>query len=173
MREAMLAGQVLITGARHSIASMATFSGWLMAGTGATFTFFLTNMEKLDKVVAPNNLKLGLKVAVGTILLGALVKYLSNILEGAFAASQDAQALAEFAAKAEPPLDLDKLMFEVGRGALPPHRWFITRMMKKAAGGDVSAGPRFLSVLAQMVGYLTVLHAVSVVVAGYVIVAGL
>lgn len=171
--EAKLASEALMAATRRATESMATFSGWLMAASGAAFSLVVVNLEKMQKSITTPSLKVALGLAIGSLAVGTFVKLLTAMITAGTASLEDGQKFAEKLGALDRPLDLDAFSNESQRGMLITHRWVVRRSIAKAKAGDIAAPARFLSKLSQASALLTLLQALGIIAAGGVIAGGL
>jgi hypothetical protein len=161
-------GKVLmIMGARLSL-GLTTFAGWLMLGFAAILGALLANLDSAAKFLSPDVVGNIAKLFTVAVLFYVLQRYSAAVVESsaAVAAEVEKQALPE---------DMDiRSFFEQLEGAtLWPMRYMVRRSNRKILEGDLAAGGRMISTLAQIEAWLVFVQLLLVLAAAWVLADGL
>ena len=142
-------GQVLTAMAECMSAGLSKFSGWVLVGYAGILGALLANLDSASKFLAPGTLST-------LSLLFSLVVIL-NLLQRYSAAVVSSSAEAGKRVKEQPAprsTDIDKFLKELECATLWPARLMVRRTNRKLLEGDLAAGGRLLSKLAQVEAWL-------------------
>lgn len=144
------AQQALLAATRRAGEALPTFSTWLLAGLGATFSLVVANIDKVARLIEITHIRFGLIVFLISLGIAVLATYLSTIVKAGLAAQEDGEALARKILASSKDFDRSLFMTEYERGLFPPIRWIASFPMKKAKAGDIVAGARMIAKLSQI-----------------------
>jgi hypothetical protein len=158
IHEKALAGRVLSMIARVVSAEQTSFTGWMVAGGGASFGIIVVNIASVSQFIEPARIGLAVLLFLLVVGLHTVQRWLSAITTGSAAASGEAhQLITELAARGQ-PLNVQELVHEIEKGILPPTKWLVRRQSAKILQGDLAAGGRLQLLLVQIQGYLVLLQ---------------
>ncbi|WP_460710565.1 hypothetical protein [Lysobacter terrae] len=147
--EQKIAGDLLLQGAAISTPLLSKFSAWLMAGLGAAFTLFLTNIDSVAKFFSSYSIRWALYWFTASLLLGMLARLLSvSVMSGLASNERIAKQLGDAIGSAERfvfPAFINRLL----SGLLLPYRCIAWRTFKIAMRGDLMASAKFTAKTSQ------------------------
>ncbi|MFN9091771.1 MAG: hypothetical protein ACK5V0_09800 [Alphaproteobacteria bacterium] len=130
--------------------SIPSFSTWLLAGVGATFSLLIANLEKVTQFIDIGFIKVGMIAFVISLILAVVATYLAAVVKGALAAQHDAEELTKELIASGETMDVNTFILEFQRGLLPHVRGVSRRAFEKALSGDSLAGARLIAKLSQV-----------------------
>jgi hypothetical protein len=132
------AARALLAATGAASSSLASFTGWLLAVSGASFAFVLAHVSAVLVHVAAPNFQLALVLFAGSLLLGLVARWLGATALGSLAAISNMASQSS----GEPPLRGFKLLaftkFFAG-ACLPiyrPYAWYGYKQLK--AGNSIA-----------------------------------
>ena len=156
--EQRLANDVLLQGTAIVTPLLAQLSAWLMAGLGASFALFLTNIHSVAEYVYPYNIRWALIWFVVSLLLGLIARFLSaSVMSGINSNAVFPQQLGAALSSTE------KFSFPVFThfffsGLLLPYRCVANRARKAVERGDLMVSAKLTAKTSQAQAILIVLQ---------------
>ena len=173
LNTSLSAGRILSIGARRLSASLDSFSGWLLAGFGATYGLLLAHLDSLATYMSTSNVKTGATYFIIAAALAAIQKLLAAYVAAGTAAGEDGAATGKELAENRAPLNVESMYQQVNQGLLWPWRGFNTRITKKAIAGDYAVVGRFHARASQIQSYFVVLQIIASLVSAGFLVSGI
>ncbi|MGY1425222.1 hypothetical protein [Lysobacter sp. A289] len=167
------ASRILSIGARRLSTSLDSFSGWLLAGFGATYGLLLANIDSLAAHVSTSNIKSGAACFIVAAALAALQKLIAAYVAAGTAAGEDGRAAGNELADNRIPLNVESMYQQVNQGLLWPWRQLNTHMTNIARAGDVAVVGRFHAKASQIQCYLVVFQVIASLVSAGFLVSGI
>ena len=169
----VVAGQLLMSVARHSSQSMDAFSGWMLAGFRGAFALVLANIDRVATFLKPEALKVGASWYLGAVLLGVVEKALAAVVASGVAAGVDGEAMGRQIAENELQVDFSQVFTEMEKALWPPFRGVARNAFKKSVAGDHAAGGRLCLAFAQVQSWIVAIEAILVVIGALIVLGGL
>lgn len=173
IQTSVFAGQLLVVGAQKVSASLDSFSGWLVAGFGATLALFIANLDIVSKFIAPGNIGHAAILFLISAVLAVFEKLLAAFVASGTAAAIEGAALGKDLAEREIYLDIPACFAESKKALYWPGSVFAARAFEKARLGDFAGPGRMYTKLGQLQALIVVIQAVLSLAAAAVIVCGL
>jgi len=147
--EQKVACGVLLQSAAIATPLLSKFSAWLMAGLGAAFTLFVTNIASVATYVSTSSLRWALFLFAASLLLGLFARYLSVMIAAGVASNevlgkQIAQSIGSSEHFVFPAFF--KFYFS---GLLLPYRCIASRTLDAVKRGDLMVSARFTAKTSQ------------------------
>ncbi len=135
--------RILLIGAKHISNEVDSYSGWLLAGFGAAFTFILSNLEHMEKFIDLAKFRCGLIVFLVGGIFAISQKLLSSYVKSAVAAAEDGMHLGKDLSDQPGELDIKKMYTRVSEVLLWPWSWIVNKSIKGIESGDYFSGIRY------------------------------
>ena len=172
LHEQVFVGALLSEGNGKASAALDSFSGWLLAGFGASATLFVTQFESISKHIAAPIIREFLFLFFWSLGIGIIQKYVAVILAFHSQVSAIGRELGEKAAVKSIPLNFDIIFSEIEKATLPPMRWYAALSFAKVKKGDLVSNFRNYTRILQIQGFLVFAQAVLILVALFTIASG-
>lgn len=158
---------LLILGARVS-SGLATFSGWMMVGFAAILGALLANLDSSFKFLDVETLSSISKLFAVAVLFCVIQRYSAAVISSS-------SAVAEEIEKHPPPeeMNIASFMEQLESATLWPMRYMVRRSNRKILQGDLAAGGRLISTLAQIEAWLVFAQLLLVLAAVWMLASGL
>lgn len=173
LNTSLTAGHVLSVGAGRLSASLDKFSGWLLAGFGATYGLLLAHLDSVASYLQVSNVKSGAAFFVAAACAAACQKLIAAYVAAGTAAEADGRDNGRDLARARAPLNVESMYKQVNEGLLWPWRTFNARMTAKAVGGDYAVMGRFHAKASQVQCYFVAVQFCLSLVSAILLVCGI
>jgi hypothetical protein len=169
----LAAGRMLEVLTASANKGISTLNGWLMAATGAGFALIVSALDELLKRIPLSDMKLTMSLALWSLGVGIVARWLTTMVEAGLAGGADSRAY--FASLDERKVEVDRVMLleEFYKGLSPMKRWLMRRLGKKMVEGDLVASSRRLARLSQFSAWVVMVQSALILWAGGVIVVSL
>lgn len=149
----LTAGRILSISASRLSASLDKFSGWLLAGFGATYGLLLAHLDSVAAYLRVSNVKFGAAFFLAAACAAACQKLIAAYVAAGTAAEGNGRDTGKDLATAGALLNVESMYTQVNQGLLWPWRTFNTRMTAKAVAGDYAVMGRFHAKASQVQCY--------------------
>lgn len=167
------AGQLLIVAAQKVSASFDSFSGWLLAGFGATLTLFIANLDSLSGYIDFSSVRCAAGLFLLSAVLAVFQKLLAMFVAGGTAAGVAGAAMGKDLANRSVDLDITTFFEETTKALYWPGTVFARRAFKEARSGDFAGPGRMYAKISQLQALTVLIQASLSLAAAAVIVCGL
>jgi hypothetical protein len=156
--EQQLANDVLLQGTAIVTPLLAQLSAWLMAGLGAAFALFLTNIHSVAEYVYPYNIRWALIWFVVSLLLGLIARLLSvSVMSGLNSNAVFAKQLGATFSSTE-RFSFPAFTHFFFSGLLLPYRCVANRTLNAATRGDLMVSAKLTAKTSQAQALLITLQ---------------
>ncbi|GAA5007026.1 hypothetical protein FNZ56_04585 [Pseudoluteimonas lycopersici] len=173
LNTSLTASRILSLGASRISASLDVFSGWLLAGFGATYGLLLANLGSLAPYIDTSNVKFGAMYFVVSASLAAAQKLIASYVAAGTAAGEEGRATGKELANSRVPIDVESMYQQVNQGLLWPWSTFNARMTDKARKGDYAVIGRFHAKASQIQTYLVVFQVITSLISAVFLINGI
>lgn len=173
LNTSLTAGHILSIGAGRLSASLDKFSGWLLAGFGATYGLLLAHLDSVAVYLRVSNIKFGAAFFLAAACAAACQKLIAAYVAAGTAAEGDGRDTGKDLANAGVPLNVESMYKQVNQGLLWPWRTFNARMTAKAVAGDYAVMGRFHAKASQVQCYFVVAQFCLSLVSAILLVCGI
>jgi len=161
-------GQVLMAMGECMSAGLSKFSGWMLVGFAAILAALLANLDSATKFLTADTLS---KIAVlfsGAVFLNVLQRYSAAVV------SSSAEVAKKVSEQPVPgSINIATFLEQLERATLWPARLMVRSSNRKILAGDLAAGGRLISTLAQIEAWLVFAQVLISVAATWVLACGL
>lgn len=134
-RTQLLANKALVAIAGTVASSWEKFTGWLVAGLGASLALIIANLDKTKDVLSVASVSQATRIFFAILVLHAVQKILAVAVAGAVA-SDEKEALA----KADPPLNESEalaIIAHIEKSYFFPFSLMIRKTLQRIRSGDL------------------------------------
>lgn len=158
-QESIVAGKMLGIMAISVTTSLESFSGWLLAGSGAAFALMLTNIESVSNFILIASIKQAVFLFLIALAAGVIQRWLGASVRAGSLSSTDSEKLGQ---ELPEGFDLSVVLKHVEQASFYPQRWLIAWQFKKLQAGDFAVSGRVVAKMAQIQGFLVLIQALCI-----------
>jgi len=147
--EQKAARDMLLHGAAIATPLLSTFSAWLMAGLGAAFTLFFSNIASVTNYIYSSNIRWSLILFTVSLLTGLLARYLSVMVTSSLVSNDVFGKRVKETIESANSFVFPAFFRFLFSGMLLPYRYIAARTLEATMRGDLMVSARLTAKTSQ------------------------